>query len=80
MRYTQLLPIAGAATALANPIVPRKECAANDDSYDFVSAEVDEESIQVNMANKLRLLLVAEQLVWLSRLASVSNYLISASW
>jgi len=39
MRYSQLLPIAGAATALATPIVPRKECAANDDSYDFVSAD-----------------------------------------
>jgi hypothetical protein len=36
MRYTQLLPLAGAATALATPIVPRKDCAANDDSYDFV--------------------------------------------
>lgn len=39
MRYSQLLPIAGAATALATPIVPRKECAANDDSYDFVSVQ-----------------------------------------
>jgi hypothetical protein len=38
MRYSQLLPVVGAATALATPIVPRKECAANDDSYDFVSA------------------------------------------
>jgi hypothetical protein len=36
MRYTQLLPLAGAATALATPIVPRKECAADADSYDFV--------------------------------------------
>jgi hypothetical protein len=36
MRYTQLLPLAGAATALATPIVPRKECASDADSYDFV--------------------------------------------
>lgn len=42
MRYSQLLPIAGAATVLANPIVPRKECAANADSYDFVSVEPDQ--------------------------------------
>jgi hypothetical protein len=37
MRYSQLLPVVGAATALATPIVPRKVCDANDDSYDFVS-------------------------------------------
>ena len=36
MRYTQLLPLAGAATGLATPIAPRKDCSANDDSYDFV--------------------------------------------
>lgn len=36
MRYTQLLPLAGATAALATPIVPRKECAADADSYDFV--------------------------------------------
>ena len=80
MRYTQLLPIAGAATALATPIVPRKECAANDDSYDFVSAGLGEENIQEQIPNKRRLSWVAEQLVWLWRLASASGCLISASW
>lgn len=80
MRYTQLLPIAGAATALATPIVPRKECAANDDSYDFVSAEFDEENIQEQVPNTPRLSSVAEQLVWLWRLALASSCLISASW
>lgn len=80
MRYTQLLPIAGAATALATPIVPRKECAANDDSYDFVSAGVDEYNIRDRIPNKLRLSSVAEQPVWLWRLALVSSCLINASW
>jgi len=80
MRYSQLLPIAGAATALATPIVPRKECAANDDSYDFVSAELDEHGLQDKMINTPRLSSVVEQLVWLWRLASASSCPISASW
>jgi hypothetical protein len=78
MRYTQLLPIAGAATALANPIVPRKECA--DDSYDFVSVELHKKSLQNILSNTPRLSSVAEQLVWLWRLASVSSSPINASW
>ena len=80
MRYTQLLPIAGAATALANPIVPRKECAANDDSYDFVSVDLHEENIRDKIPDKLRLSSAAEQPVWRWRLASVSSCLTNASW
>jgi hypothetical protein len=78
MRYTQLLPIAGAATALANPIVPRKECA--DESYDFVSAGLENRSLKMTTSNTLRLLSVAEQLVWLWRLALVLSFPVSASW
>lgn len=35
MRYS-LLPLALATSALATPLAPRKECAADADSYDFV--------------------------------------------
>jgi hypothetical protein len=56
MRYSQLLPVVGAATALATPITHRKECAANDDSYDFVSADLVSNTCGVRLANLHRLL------------------------
>jgi hypothetical protein len=55
MRYSQLLPVVGAATALATPIELRKECAANDDSYDFVSADPVPNTTGVRLANLHRL-------------------------